>query len=472
MSINYGDKIPDGSDLSTVISYFQVLNNKVKELKTDLNTILQNEGVKVTDTDTMTDLIVKTDNEFDNKNTKAENTRSKLAGLMKDGGYDITGKEDIDTLLGLLTVSGIKLDEIKQIACGHSHTIILKNDGSLWSCGYNGKGELGLGDTTYRSVFTQVTTNINNDVKQVVCGYYFTFILKNDGSLWSCGYNEYGQLGSGTKDYDSHSTFTKVTTNINNDVKQIACGRYHTFILKNDGTLWSCGYNEYGQLGLGNTTDRTTFTQVTTNINNDVKQIACGYYHTFILNNDGSVWVCGRNNNGQSGLGDATDITTFTKVTNDVKQIACGEYHTIILKTDGSIWSCGKNNNGQLGLGDKTVKTTFTKVTTNINNDVKQIACGHSHTIILKNDGSLWSCGYNSRGHLGLGDTTDKTTFTKVTTNINNDVKQIACGQNHTVILKTDGNVYACGYNSNGQLGLGNTIDCTSFTSIPKGLSY
>ena len=420
MSINYGDKIPDGSDLSTVISYFQVLNNKVKELKTDLNTILQNEGVKVTDTDTMTDLIVKTDNEFDNKNTKAENTRSKLAGLMKDGGYDITGKEDIDTLLGLLTVSGIKLDEIKQIACGHSHTIILKNDGSLWSCGYNGKGELGLG----------------------------------------------------TKDYDSHSTFTKVTTNINNDVKQIACGRYHTFILKNDGTLWSCGYNEYGQLGLGNTTDRTTFTQVTTNINNDVKQIACGYYHTFILNNDGSVWVCGRNNNGQSGLGDATDITTFTKVTNDVKQIACGEYHTIILKTDGSIWSCGKNNNGQLGLGDKTVKTTFTKVTTNINNDVKQIACGHSHTIILKNDGSLWSCGYNSRGHLGLGDTTDKTTFTKVTTNINNDVKQIACGQNHTVILKTDGNVYACGYNSNGQLGLGNTIDCTSFTSIPKGLSY
>ena len=111
--------------------------------------------------------------------------------------------------------------DIKQISCGNGHTFILKNDGSVWSCGYNQYGKLGLGDTTNRTTFTQVTTNINNDVKQISCSYVFTFILKNDGSLWSCGRNDNGYLGLGGDGTDRY-TFTQVTTNINNDVKEIA----------------------------------------------------------------------------------------------------------------------------------------------------------------------------------------------------------------------------------------------------------
>ena len=250
------------------------------------------------------------------------------------------------------------------------------------------------------------------DIKQIACGAYHTFILKNDGSVWSCGWNYYGQLGASNT---TTNTFTQVTTNINYDVKQIVCGAYHNFILKNDGSVWACGYNEYGQLGLNDTKNRKIFTQVTTNINNDVKQIACGYNHTFILKNDGSVWCCGYNFSGELGLGDNTKITTFTQVTNDVKQVACGDYHTFILKNDGSVWSCGKNDYGQLGLNDSGTgnkRTTFTQVTTNINNDVKQIDCGNVHAFILKNDGSVWSTGLNGHGQLGLNDTTNRSTFT------------------------------------------------------------
>ena len=247
-------------------------------LRDSLASILQEEGVSVTEEDDMASLISKVDEEFtkdnntiNNLNTDIENTRSTLAGLMQEGGYDITGEEDINSLLDLLVLSGISVSEIKQIACGYSHTFILKNDGSVYSCGYNECGQLGLGTsyTDAHSAFAQVTTNINNDVKQIACGYSHTFILKNDGSIWSCGWNGTGPLG--LNDDIDRNIFSKVTTNINNDVKQIACGSEHTFILKNDGSLWSCGANGYGQLGLGTTTSTyNTFTKVTTNINNDV----------------------------------------------------------------------------------------------------------------------------------------------------------------------------------------------------------
>ena len=94
--------------------------------------------------------------------------------------------------------------------------------------------------------------------------------------------------------------------------------------------------------------------------------------------------------------------------------------HTIILKNDGSVWTTGGGNGtdgyynyGQLGLGDKNVRTAFTQVTANINNDVNQVACSEHHTFIMKNDGSLWACGSNGSGQLGLNDTTNRNTFTQ-----------------------------------------------------------
>ena len=456
-----------------------------------------------------------TDNETDAKEV--------LYNMMIEDGYnEATSGMTVDELIQLLDDSQISIGDIKQMACGYRHTVILKIDGSVWSCGWNVYGELGLGNTTTKTTFTQVTTNINNDVKQIACGSYHTvilkndgsiwscgannngqlglgdttnrntftqvtndvkqidcgdnhtFILKNDGSVWCCGRNQYGQLGLGDVDDNVHSTFTQVITNINNDVNQIACCYDFTFILKNDGSVYSCGRNDHGELGLNDNTYKPSFTQVTTNINNDVKQIACGYAHALILKNDGSLWGCGWNINGELGLNDTATRYTFTQVTtninNDVKQVACGCDFTVILKNDGSIWSCGYNSAGQLGLGNNTTRKTFTQVTTNINNDVKQISCGYNHTFILKNDGSIWGCGYNGSGQLGLGDTTNRKTFTKVTTNINNDVKQIACGVEYTFILKNDGTIWACGWNSSGELGLGDNTAYNTFTMIPRGL--
>ena len=342
------------------------------------------------------------------------------------------------------------------------HSLILKNDGTLWGCGYNPDGELGLGDTTNRNTFTQITTNAD-DIKSVCCGAYHTFILENDGTLWSTGYNGYGQLGLG--DNTNKTIFTQVTINAD-DIKEIYCGWEYTLILKNDGTLWGCGRNDYGQLGLGDTAHRYIFTQVTTNTDN-IKKIYCGAGHSFILKNDGTLWGCGYNPYGELGLGDTKSRTTFTQTitnVNNIKKIYCGGDHTFILKNDGTLWTCGYNGEGQLGLGDNNHRYTFTQITTNADN-IKSIYCGENHTIILKNDGTLWSCGRNDYGQLGLGDGTNRNTFTQVTTNTD-DIKEIYCGFHHTFILKNDGTLWGCGHNEYGQLGLGDDTNKNTFTQV------
>ena len=124
------------------------------------------------------------------------------------------------------------------------HLLILKNDGTLWGAGFNGYGNLGLGDRGHRTTFTEITYNTDN-IKQVYCGENYTFILKNDGTLWSCGCNDYGQLGLG--DAINRTTFTQITTNTD-DIKSVYCGESYVLILKNDNTLWGCGNNSGGQI--------------------------------------------------------------------------------------------------------------------------------------------------------------------------------------------------------------------------------
>ena len=334
------------------------------------------------------------------------------------------------------------------------HSLILKNDGTLWSCGYNRYGQLGLGDTTNRNIFTQATTNAD-DIKSVYCGIFYTLILKNDGTLWGCGRNDYGQLGLG--DTNSRTTFTQITTNTDN-IKSIYCGGNYTLILKNDGTLWGCGQNTDYQLGLGDNTNRTTFTQITTNTDN-IKSVYCGYNHTLILKNDGTLWGCGYNWYGNLGLGDRNYRYTFTEITtntDDIKQVYCGNDHTIILKNDGTLWGTGYNLNGRLGLGDSDMRTTFTEITTNTD-DIKLVYFSFDYTFILKNDGTLWGCGNNDYGQLGLGDTKYRTTFTQAITN-GDDVKSLPNQyEDAPTIIKV--------YDLN--TGLIETLDTNNFKNIP-----
>ena len=342
------------------------------------------------------------------------------------------------------------------------YTLVLKNDGTLWGCGRNDYGQLGLGDTRNRTTFTKIIAN-TNDVKSIHCGNEHTLMLKNNGTLWACGWNKFGQLGLG--DANNKNVLTIIGINSGN-IKEVYLGGGHTLILKNDSTPWGCGYNKYNQLGLEDTNNKTTFTRITTNTN-DIKSICCACDNILVLKNDGTLWGSGFNGYGQLGLRDYTNRTTLTKITtntDNIKSVYCGSSYTVILKNDGTLWGCGWNDYGQLGLGDESNRTIFTQITTNTDN-IKSVYCGYHHTIILKNDGTLWGCGYNGEGQLGLGNTTYRNTFTQITTNVDN-IKEVYCGFNHTLILKNDNTLWGCGQNKYGQLGLGDESNRTTFTQI------
>jgi alpha-tubulin suppressor-like RCC1 family protein len=187
----------------------------------------------------------------------------------------------------------------KQVASGGSHTAAIKDNGTLWCWGQNSNGQ--LGDNTSVTKSSPVQTICGGiDWKSVSCGKDFIAAIKNDGTCWTWGRNGYGQLGDETTN-DRSSPVQTVT--YGTDWKQISCGDYHMLAIKNNGTCWTWGNNGDGQLGDETTNDRSSPIQTVT-YGTDWKQVEGGQYHSAAIKNDGTCWVWGDNGNGR--LGDET----------------------------------------------------------------------------------------------------------------------------------------------------------------------
>ena len=333
-----------------------------------------------------------------------------------------------------------------------THTLYLKNDGTVWAWGNNSNGQLGNGTITQSA--TPVQINGLSSVVAVAAGYAHTVALKSDGTVWAWGNNSNGQLGNGT------TTDNGIPAQISglSSVATIAAGYAHTIALKSDGTVWAWGNNSNGQLGNGTTTDSGIPVQITGL--SGAAAIAAGYAHTVALMSDGTVWAWGNNSNGQLGDGTTTDrgIPVPTWLTG-IAAIAAGHTHTVALRndiTDVSAWAWGNNSNGQLGNGT-TTDSAFPVQVSGLSGGTA-IAAGSGHTIVLKNDGTVWAWGNNSHGQLGNGSTTNSAIPVPVS-GLSSSVLAIAAGYEYTVGLRIDNKVWAWGNNSYGQLGDGTTTD-------------
>ena len=229
-------------------------------------------------------------------------------------------------------------------------------------------------------------------------------------------------------------------------------------------TLFSTGYNANGQLGDGSSTNKSTPVQTTAGGTN-WRSICVSSVnsHMAVIKTNGELWLWGLNDYGQLGRGSgiapsSSPMQTALTGTN-WRQVSCGSDHTVAIKTTGELWIWGANGSYQLGNNSTAHKSTPVQTIAGGTN-WKQAACGTSFTAAIKTNGELWTWGLNSQGQLGNNSIATASTPVQVLPGSTN-WKQVACGYELTTAIKTDGTLWTWGYKLNGQLG-DNTRDLKS----------
>jgi alpha-tubulin suppressor-like RCC1 family protein len=269
-------------------------------------------------------------------------------------------------------------------------------------------------------------------------------------------------------------------------VVDVASSLYYTICLLSNGWVYTTGNNAYGQLGHGDTTNRVIFTRIEYFITNNItiSKIANGgsrldtYAISAFVASNGDLYTCGYNAHGGLGINSTTNASTPTKVTNisSVSEVIISDCYVasfLALKTNGDLYGWGDNRVGALGLGTADQFTSPQLITSSVlKADITKGGYTNyynGHMIVLKTNGEVYTTGYNGYGQLGLGNTTNRTALTKITTLP--VITDIGCnggywGQSYAV---SEGKrLYAWGYNSYGAVGDNTTTNATSPYNVNK----
>jgi len=265
------------------------------------------------------------------------------------------------------------------------------------------------------------------------------------GEGWAWGYNLYGQLGDGT----TTNRPSPVQVSSLTGATDISGGGLHTLALMNDGTVQAWGRNVLGQVGDGTTTDRHSPVQLSGLTG--TTDVEAAPSHSLALMGDGSVRAWGYNSSGQLGDGTTTSRSAPVQVSglSGVVDLAGGFNHTLAVMGDGSVRAWGGNQFGQ--LGDGTVTYHSTPVQVSGLSGVLDVAAGNGHSLALMGDGSVRAWGDNQYGQLGDGTTMNRSTPVQVSGL--SGIVDVETSFSHSLALKSDGTVWAWGGNSYGQLG-------------------
>lgn len=280
----------------------------------------------------------------------------------------------------------------------HSCALTAAGDARCW--GTNQYGELGDGTTT--SSNTPVAVHgLPSPPAAITAGYHHTCALTSAGGVWCWGYNLYGQLGDGTT---TSSTTPVAVQGLPSQPIAISAGGFHTCALTSAGEVWCWGRNDYGELGDGTTTQRETPVQVA-GLASAATTIAAGGLHTCALTATKTLQCWGYDGYGELGDGTTTNSSTpvsVTGLTDEPIAITGGIYHTCIATTAGGAECWGYNAKGQLGDGTRTSSTRPVHVV-GIDGAVVGISAGFDHTCARTSSGGAWCWGDNTAAQLGDG---------------------------------------------------------------------
>lgn len=330
------------------------------------------------------------------------------------------------------------------------------------------------------NVYIEVLNPDYNSVVDVVSGTDYSVALRYDGSLWAWGQNTEGQLADGS--FENKLEPVEITGSTSR-IKQIAVGNAHTLVLLENGEVLASGLNDNGQVGMGSTVNQKALTNVMDENGNkltNIVRISAKGNTSYALDKDGNIYVFGEgaykaatviegiNNisdiSGKYGItadGKVIDLVTTKELEglSNIVKVAEGANHTLFLNEDGKVYAYGQNGNGQCGIGTKIncIVPTIVKNSVGIDDlsNIIDIAAGDNYSVAVDKDGNLYTWGQNNNYCIGkesLGDQLlpKKNSYIK-------DVMQVAAGTRTVIVAKKDGSVWAFGNNEIGQLGNGIT---------------
>ncbi|GAB1299082.1 RCC1 and BTB domain-containing protein 2 [Apodemus speciosus] len=283
------------------------------------------------------------------------------------------------------------LSSLKMLDVGKWPIFSLFND-EIFVLGTNCSGCLGVGDIQSTIEPRRLDSLTGKKIVSLSYGSGPHIVLATtDGEVFTWGHNAYSQLGNGTTNHGLVPCH--ISTNLSNkQVIEVACGSYHSLVLTSDGEVFAWGYNNSGQVGSGSTANQPIPRRVTGCLQNKVvMNIACGQMCSTAVVDTGEVYVWGYNGNGQLGLGSSGNQPTPCRVAAlqgiRVQRVACGYAHTLVLTDEGQIYAWGANSYGQLGTGNKSNQSYPTPVVVEKDRIIEIAACHSAHTSAAKSQG-------------------------------------------------------------------------------------
>ncbi len=340
---------------------------------------------------------------------------------------------DEDSVLTKVSTSAKTID----VALGVDHIVVLDENGEVWTAGCNQYGALGIGENAGKYWYgTQIETlrkvtvgDGSVKIRAVAAGQYHTILIDENGGVWTAGYNSDGQLGrsenvnSGTP----NTVFKKAEGLDNVKIVGASGGTAHTVLLDESGNVWTAGNNLHGQLGRQTAKNMdSNFEKVADGISGvKITAIAAGSRYTVLLDESGNVWTAGSNGYGELGREtNGMSSSVFGKAdlqgATAAKFIAAGGT-TIVIDTDGNVRTSGINGHGQLGrdTGSESSDSKLLAVTDGIDGAeiiAAATGAGAYHSVLLDKNGVIRTCGSNQCGQLCRNiDLTKSKTFAAVT---------------------------------------------------------
>ncbi|XP_077073484.1 putative E3 ubiquitin-protein ligase HERC4 isoform X1 [Siphateles boraxobius] len=325
-------------------------------------------------------------------------------------------------------------------------------------------GQLGLGGIDEEIVLEPRKCEFfeGKRVRDVGCGRRHSVFLLEDGTVYTCGCNDLGQLGH---DKGRKKPEQVVSLDAQNIVA-VSCGESHTLALNDKGQVFAWGLGSDGQLGLSNIEDCLRVPRTVKSLSEvHITQVACGYWHSLALARGGQIFSWGQNKYGQLGLGMQGASVSTPQVIQSLQgvpfaQISAGGAHNFGLTLSGAVFGWGRNKFGQLGLSDNDDRNFPALLKTLRSQRVIYICCGEDHTAALTKEGGVFTFGAGGYGQLGHNTTNHEVNPRKVFELMGNVVAQIACGRQHTLaFVPSSGKIDSFGLGGNGQLGTRSTYN-------------